>query len=319
MGPIAKAIMVAYYFFMSVVVCAIGDSRRAFRITGSILGYARYWVGYVGRGRSRKVYLTYMREALADKNENEIRQILKQFWCNHQKCLLELFLFSRISRNSLAKLVEFRGLEHLDQALKAGRGVVLAVPHFGNERFLHIALALKGYPMNVLSAKYDDIPRVLSKLRLRTSSRFHNIGTVGDDLRWMFECLKRNEILQIAPTGEPGTKGVRAKLLGQEVYLASGPARVALHAGSAFLPAFITRTPDDRHIVEILAPICCSSEDGGDANASDVTLAFARILEDRVRRAPEQFNWTWWVMRRQEAEGREPKRNGQHPSPERLV
>jgi len=293
--------MVAYYFLMSLTVRAIGNSRIAFRMISVILGYLRYWIGYVGPNRSRKIYLSHIRTALVGKKENEIRRILRQFWCNHQKCLFELFLLLRISQKDLAKLVEFRGLEYLDQALKARRGVILAVPHFGNERFLHIALALRGYPMNVLSAKYDDIPRVLSKLRLRTSSRFHNVGTVSGDLRWMFECLKRNEILQIAPTGEPGTKGVRVKFLGQEVYLASGPARVALHAGAPFLPAFITRTPDERHIVEILPPISLSLKGSRGANAADLTRVFAGILEDRAQRVPEQFNWTWWVIRRQEA------------------
>ncbi len=272
------------------------------RILGTILGYVRYHIGYVGRDRSRKIALLHMRESLVNRNEKQLRRILKQFWCNHQKCLLELFLFSRINRKALAKRVQFRGLEHLDQALKARRGVVLAVPHFGNERFLHIALALKGYPTNVLSAKYEDIPRVLSKLRLRTSSRFHNIGTVGDDLRWIFECLKRNEILQIAPTGEPGTKGVSVELLGQEVDFASGPARMALRARAPFIPAFITRTSDESHIVEILPPISFNLQGKKRANAADLTRAFARILEDRVRRVPEQFNWTWWVIRRQQAE-----------------
>ncbi len=302
MTLIAKLLMVAYYFLMNLTVRVIGNSRIAFRMIGLILGRMRYWIGYVGHDRSRKVYLSHIRTALVNRNENEIRRILKQFWCNHQKCLLELFLLLRINKKNLAKLVEFRGLEHLDQALEARRGVILAVPHFGNERFLHIALASRGYPMNVLSAKYEDIPRVLSKLRLRTSSRFHNIGTVGDDLRWMFQCLEKNEILQIAPTGEPGKKGVRVKLLGQDVLFASGPARLALRAGAPFLPAFITRTPDDTHIVEILAPICFSPDGKPGANVTDVTRVFARTLEDRVHRVPEQFNWTWWVIRRQEAE-----------------
>ncbi len=83
---------------------------------------------------------------------------------------------------------------------------------------------------------------------------------------------------------------------------------------SPFIPAFITRTPDDTHIVEILEPITVTQKGKTEANAYDLTRQFARILEDRAQTLPEQFNWTWWVIRRQEAECKEPKKNDQYSS-----
>ncbi|MBI4831371.1 MAG: lipid A biosynthesis acyltransferase, partial [Candidatus Lindowbacteria bacterium] len=80
--------------------------------------------------------------------------MLKTFWRSHQKNFLELFIMPRLNSQTISRLATFEGLDHLDYALRQGKGAILAVPHFGNERFLHVALALKGYPINVLSAKY---------------------------------------------------------------------------------------------------------------------------------------------------------------------
>jgi KDO2-lipid IV(A) lauroyltransferase len=257
-------------------------------------------MGYVGRGRGRRVYLDHIRAALPGFSEQQVRRVLKTFWHNHQRSFLELFVIPHLAADDVHQWVEFCGIEHLDDALKAGRGVVLAVPHYGNERFLHIALAMRVYPLSVLSARYDDLPKIAADLRLGASARFHHVGTVGSNLRWVFGRLARNEIVQIAPTGEAGTRGIQVELLGHPIEFASGPARVALRAGAALVPAFISRGPDERYLLEVLPPIVCAEAE--DDPVGVLTRKFARLLDERVRRQPAPFNWMWWVIRREEAE-----------------
>jgi KDO2-lipid IV(A) lauroyltransferase len=300
MSSVSKAMMTVYYLAVGEILRATGRSPRSVRVLSALLGTLRYYVGYVGRGFSRRVYLEHMRAALPGCSERELRRILKSFWRNHQRCFLELFVIPHLVADDVDQWVELRGIEHLEQALKAGRGVVLGVPHYGNERFLHVAMAMRGYPVSVLSAQYDDLPKIAADLRLRASARFHHVGTVGSNLRWMFDRLAHNEIVQIAPTGEAGARGVPVELLGHPIEFASGPARVALRSGAEFVPAFISRGPDDRYLLEVLPAMVCADAEGNPVEA--LTRAFARLLDERVRRQPEPFDWKWWVIRRKEAE-----------------
>jgi len=306
MNVVSRAGMTAYYVAVGTVMRTMGYSVRGVGALSDVLGTLRYHVGYVGRNRSRQIYLDLMHDALPGVPDGELRRLLKRFWRNHQRCFLELFVIPHLEPGDVDRWVEFRGLEHLDTALAAGRGAILAVPHYGNERFVHIALAMRGYPMSALSAPYSDYPKIARNLRLDAARRFHHVGTLGENPRWIYERLARNEVVQIAPTGEGGARGIPVELLGHSIEFASGPARIVVKTGAAFVPAFISwehgagagGRHDGRYVVEIVAPLPVPRGEGDPTVA--LTRAFARVLEERVRRQPEPFNWMWWVIRRQE-------------------
>ena len=102
----------------------------------------------------------------------------------------------------------------MDKSLVEGKGIVLAVPHIGNERFLHIALALMGYTISVVSSKYEDMSKAARDARLDASKGFHHVGFLSDSPRWMIKTLKEGNILQIATTAFGGPKGIKVDVLG---------------------------------------------------------------------------------------------------------
>ncbi|MBW2085793.1 MAG: lysophospholipid acyltransferase family protein [Deltaproteobacteria bacterium] len=53
-------------------------------------------------------------------------------------------------RRSLERQVEVSGLKILDQALTAGRGVILVTGHYGAVEFIPAVLSLKGYPVTAM-------------------------------------------------------------------------------------------------------------------------------------------------------------------------
>ncbi|MBN1592554.1 MAG: hypothetical protein JW941_04820, partial [Candidatus Coatesbacteria bacterium] len=156
MNPVTRAARTAYYKFFETISNALLPKRERLFALGTLLGCIRYRVGYIGRMRSKAVYLRYLREALPHLEERERRDVLRKFWIDHEKSFLELFLIPTLTRENIDGFVQFDGLDVLDGALAKGKGVVLAVPHFGNSRLAHIALAIKGYPMNVISSRYEE-------------------------------------------------------------------------------------------------------------------------------------------------------------------
>ena len=214
MNPLTRGARTAYYQFFATISKAVLPNTKRLYALGSLLGNIRSRVGYVGKMRSRRWYLRYLREALPHLDECVRREILRKFWVDHEKSFLELFLIPTLEKENIDAFVQFDGLQILDDCLKAGKGVVLAAPHFGNSRLLHIALAIKGYPMNVISSRYEEASDTVREILLGPSLKWHKVGYPDASPRWMFNALRQNEILQISPTAFGASKGTSIKFLG---------------------------------------------------------------------------------------------------------
>jgi len=245
-----------------------------------------------------------MARALPDRSPEDLRAILRAFWDNHQKCFLELFLIERMTAANVSAFVSFDGLENLDRALARGRGAILAPPHFGNERLIHIALALKGYPLTLMTSAYDDAPANLRRARLEPARKLHELVFPYDNPRKLYRALSRNRVVQFSPTAAAGTSGIWGDYFGHRLSVNATPARLALRTGAPLLPAFIYRLPDDRHRLVIERPLEPPAATDKEA-AHALTEKLLAVIQRRVREAPEQFYWMWLVIRAQEAdEGR---------------
>ncbi|RLC45253.1 MAG: hypothetical protein DRH70_07905 [Candidatus Coatesbacteria bacterium] len=303
MNPLTRLARTAYYQFFSTISKIILPDTDRLSALGSLLGNIRYHVGYVGKMRSRRSYLQYLREALPHLSEIERRRILRQFWINHEHSFLELFLLPTLTKENIDDFVQFDGLEVLDECLALGKGVVLAVPHFGSPRFLHVALAIKGYPMNVISSRYEEASETVRRILLEPSLKWHNVGHPDMSPRWMFTALKQNEILQISPTAFGASKGCWITFLGGRAMVSSSPVRLALSTGAALVPAFISRLQGYRHRIEIRAPLELKHDTNRQRLIQSTTEELMKIVEQYAAAYPEQFSWMWFVIRRQQAEG----------------
>ncbi len=278
----------------------LGRPERLYRLA-DFLGDIRYRVGYIGRGRSRRTYIGLIRHALPERSEGDAAAVLRAFWRNHQKNFLELFLLPLLSPENINRFVDFEGLEHLDDALARGGGAVLAPPHFGNERLLHIALALRGYPLTVMTSAFADAPGNVRRARLAPARKLHELVFPTDDPRKLYRALARNRVVQFSPTAAGGSSGVWCDCFGRRLYISGAPARLAVRTGAPLLPAFIYRRSDNRHRLVVEPPLL-SREGNTRVEAARLTCELMQIIERRVAEEPTQFYWMWLVIRAEETE-----------------
>ena len=302
MNPVTRAAMAAYYLTFQVVVRgAIHDPKGLDRLAIP-LGIIRRRIGYIGPNRSPKRYLDAIQEALPHLSHSDAEEVLKTFWLNHQRKFLSLFLVPRLTSANVDQWVEFRGLEYLDKALEAGKGVILPYPHFGNERIHHVSLALKGYQMSVVSSEYQDYAKASRAAKLDPVRRVHHVGFRGESPRWMMEWLAGNGVIQIASTAEAGNKGLWVQLLGRNLYLPSGWIRLAASTDAWVVPSLIHHRPNDRHLLQIYpgfeVPSLVRSIDDLTAVASD----FFHILEPEFHKEPGDIDWMTWLVRCEESD-----------------
>ncbi|MDD5434619.1 MAG: lysophospholipid acyltransferase family protein [Nitrospira sp.] len=216
--------------------------------------------------------------------------------------LVEIFLGYRVSADNLnIRVSSINGLEHLDSALKRGRGVVLLGFHFGSYGVPLAALGYKGYTVYqhvVLSHFYSGKScSFLDSAVLKIKMRCHSAAPVKmlyhsekNYARNLVRCLRENGILVIMGDGSRGTRFSNVNFMGKKISFSTGPASIAAITGAAILPVFTVREADQRHRVNIHAPIFVEGRDTH--SIEEAVSCYTSILENYVMEYPGHW-YTW--------------------------
>ncbi|MEN6347243.1 MAG: lysophospholipid acyltransferase family protein [Armatimonadia bacterium] len=217
------------------------------------------------------------------------REIRRQSIVNICKTMGEMFKMQWMTPEELREQVTVVGTEHIDAGLARGKGVVIITAHFGNWEFGGAALALHGYPMNVIAR---DATSNLAAELTNESRRSKGEKVFGRwDTRQLLRALRENECVAILPDQHAVDAAVRVTFLGLPADSASGPALFALRTGATFVMAFAQRQPDDHFLVTVTPGP--EYEDTGD-RGSDVrrfTQKLNDLIGEKILHTPEQWLW----------------------------
>jgi hypothetical protein len=203
-------------------------------------------------------------------------------------------------------MLELQGAEHLDRALATGNGAVLWVAHFCfNALATKKALGGAGYRVWHLSRPEHGFSKSRLGIALFNGIRVgaevpHLAGRIIIDRDRPAAAtlaaqrrLKSNEIVSITAGAWEGSRLAQVELLGGTLELAVGAPGLARIAGSTLLPVFTVRGPaDDTTRVIIERPLSIPAEGGKDEAVQDAVRQFGTLLEDYVRRYPDE--WRDW-------------------------
>lgn len=240
-------------------------------------------------GRDRRITLVNLRLAFPSLPEAERVALGKRHFQSLVYALFEtgLVWFDRSGR--LERLVRLEGRAHLDAALARGRGVLLLGAHFTTNEIAAAALTQSGHFVEAMYKPADNALIAQLALRGRTSRGGRMIPS--DRFVETLRSLKRNGIVLYAPDQRFDGEGrIVVPLFGVPALSNPGTTFVVRATKCAVLPYFPLRLPDGSgYVMTIGAPL-----DGfptGDAHA-DVARYHA-LIEDAVRRAPEQYLWSY--------------------------
>jgi KDO2-lipid IV(A) lauroyltransferase len=188
--------------------------------------------------------------------------------------------------------VEWQGREHVEAALKAGRGVVFLTPHLGCFEITAQAYAQAfgqyGQPMTVLFRP----PRQAWLANLVTHSRARpgmaTAPTTLAGVKQMLKALKAGHCVGLLPDQvPPQSQGVWAPFFGKDAYTMTLSVRLAAQSGATVLLAWGERMPLGRgytvHVQPMSEPLRADlTEAAGQINAA---------MELLIRRCPTQYLW----------------------------
>lgn len=178
----------------------------------------------------------------------------------------------------------------LDNALAAGRGVVILTAHLGPFDYLGQVIHQRGYQLTVVTGRTTARMLFDAVTHLRRSQDMRLVEASPSGLRRIVQALRRNECAVILADRDFFQNGKKVNFFGAETTLPPGTVRLARDTGAAIVPvfAFRSRLGNQLWIDDAVHVEKTSDVEADIARGMDQITA---LLQRAIAARPEQ-----WVM-----------------------
>ena len=198
--------------------------------------------------------------------------------------------------NWVSRAVTAEGLNHLNEALSKGKGVVMFSAHLGTFPLILSYLKLRGYPIRNIGRDPENpsLARYFEKVRKKAGITHIPKNPVGVSIRESMRWLASGKILSL-PSDQHTGQGIRVPFFGRSVRTATGPAVFARRLGCAVLPVSIVRR-GKKHLIRIEPELKMNRSEDQKKDIRENTALCNRVIERWVREDPAE--WFGWFTRR---------------------
>ena len=261
--------------------------RRISRLVGSALGMVTY---YAAR-RLRSVGQQNLQLAFPQTALTERRRVLQAEYRQLGHHLAEFARMPRYDRRTLEGMIDYQGLEHFERASSKGRGVLVLTGHLGAWELSSFFHSTMGYPMGLVIRRLDNplMDRYVNEVRCMHGNR---VLSKDDFARGLLLEMKAGRTVGILmDTNMTPPQGAFVPFFGILACTGSGLARIARKTGAAVLPGFLLEEPGGRYRLHFGEEIAIDVTSDSERDAISNTVRFTAVLEEYVRRYPEQWLW----------------------------
>ena len=262
---------------------------------GEILGQLVYWP----LGIRREVVVRQLAAAFPELDHGEVVHLARRSYAHLGRVLAESARIAGRGFAEVERLVESEsGVDAILSAVAEGRGVVLITGHLGNWELAGAYMALRGVPIEVIVRRLNNplVDRMATKARQRSGMA---VVRDAEAVRRVPRAFKEGHAMAfVADQGVLGLASTFVPFFGRPAKTPRGPAVFALRFG---VPAFfvaMVRKPNGRYHCHVV-PVPYEREAEREAETERFVAAFTGILEEWVRRYPDQYFWQHRRWRRQ--------------------
>src|SRR5579864_273626 len=255
-------------------------------------GISLGWVVYALHLRLRRVGMRNLELAFPEKTVAERARILRGEFTSLGRQLAEVCQFPRYTLENVDDVVVYDGFENYERARARGKGVLFLTAHFGGWELSAFAHSLHGHWMHIVMRPMDNV--YLDRM-IREYRTMHGNKTVDKDdfVRGLLSAMKAGEMVGILmDTNMTPPQGEFVNFFGIPACTASGLARIALRTDAPVIPGF---TIWDKALGKYRLRFDPAVEliRSGDLEADIIanTQRFTSIIEEYVRKYPEQWLW----------------------------
>lgn len=216
----------------------------------------------------------------------ERRDICRRVFENFGRTAADFLIGLGRSYDKLMETTEVRGGEHLFNALKKGKGAMIVTGHFGNWERVTQWVVNNGVEMSVIARDANDagVNSLVNELRSGPGTKLISRGRAA---RLVIERLRKNEVVGIVP--DQNADDIYLPFFGHLAGTALGPGVFAEKTGAAVVPVFCRHLGGGQYLMEFLPELV--AEPGYEKKGEGMMRAINVVLEDAIRKDPDQWLW----------------------------
>jgi KDO2-lipid IV(A) lauroyltransferase len=241
--------------------------------------------------RLRKVGLFNLRLAFPEWPERQRRQVLFGLFRNFGRMLADFAHFPRWNRQNIERLIIYDGFENYARAQSEGRGVLFLTAHFGNWELGSFAHGVYGYPCHFVVRELDNplVDALINDYRCLSGGKAIE---KRDFARHVLRAFSQGEAVGILMDQNMApAEGAFVDFFGRLACTTTGPARVARKtAVPIVLGLVIWDAKLKKYRLRFDSVPWLRREDPEEEVLAN-TANFTRLIEEYVRRYPEQWLW----------------------------
>ncbi len=263
-------------------------SRLPFRVAQTV-GIFIGWLNWVTGSRSARVTQTNLRLCLGIDDHKTLQLLTRDSLIETGKTLMEIpsvWLGDLQKNRSRIKAVHQENL--LTDALSAGQGVIIILPHLGNwemfNPYYNLQTTLTGL-YNPPDNEY--LANLLDQVRNSMGNRV--VPTTKAGLTVLYRALGKGEAVIILPDQVPAS-GEFAPFFGVPAFTDTLIPRLVRKTGARVICAFVKRCQGSQGFEVEFRP---AVEAISSADLHESVAALNQSIENCVREIPEQYQWEY--------------------------
>jgi KDO2-lipid IV(A) lauroyltransferase len=243
--------------------------------------------------KKQTTYFTNLRRVMGDQaTPAKMNAVARRAFQNLLKNYFDLFRAHALTQEEIrAQLVSIHGMEHLENAMKQGKGLIAGSAHFGAwDIFIHLAAIHLNAHVVVPNERLEPEKLFQFILDLRNSQ---GIEMVPLDVapRALIKALRAGQIAGLAFDRDITKTGPVVDFIGKPAQMPDGAIQLALKFGAPVIIAFSVRCPDNRSQVFIEPPLEFAKTGDTARDTREGVQRLANIMEKYIRQYPDQ-----WLM-----------------------
>ncbi|MCK5802483.1 MAG: lysophospholipid acyltransferase family protein [Lentisphaeria bacterium] len=241
----------------------------------------------------RKVVTEQIGWAFPELDDGERAGLIRRVYRHFGLLGLEYLRMAFMSSEDVIATCQVKGRENLDKAHAKGRGVFILGAHDGAWELGASRGALLGYDTSAVLKEIKGSLGQYAVDRLRQTNAIEAIPR-RNSVRQILRALKSGRLVGfVLDQNMTSDEGVFVDFFGKPACTMAGLAVLSQRAGAAVVPAHNYRNEDLRaHTVEFLPEVEWEEPyEDKEQNILHNTQRYTTILENMIRRHPEQWNW----------------------------
>ena len=251
---------------------------------------------YLLSTRNRNLALGNLKLALGDTVALSTRKMIarKSFKATGRG-ILDSLRYKDIPPDKMRQLISIEGLEHLEAALKKGKGIICVSAHLGSFTLLGYRLSIEGYKVNFIARhmRYKNLEHTFKNICDAAGQKVIFNRPIFTCIRQCIKILSQKEILIIELDQNFGTEGIDVNFFGRSAQVAMGPVVLAQHTQAVIVPMFVISNDGNTHVIKIESPIDLNFTKDDHESRRQNLQKVVDVVERFIRKYPGQ--WLNWI------------------------